>query len=134
MAESRKVWIPLRKAAKGRGLFKRLEPSLGSGLPDVFYCLKGVCGFIELKHLNQWPVRESTETTLGINAAQRLWLGDLAGNGGRAFVFVKIGQEWLLAPAYAGLGKATKEKWSLRSLIHTTGDMDWDRLMDILTH
>ena len=79
-------------------------------------------------------MREDTKTTQGINAAQRLWLGDLADNGGRAFVFAKIGQEWLLVPAYAGLDKTTKEEWSLRSLIHITGSMDWDRLMDILTH
>lgn len=134
MSESRRVWKPLRKAIKGRGLLKRLEPSLGSGLPDVFYCLQGISGFIELKYLHHWPVWETTGTTLGITAGQKLWLGDLADNGGKGFVFAKIGKEWLLVPAYAGLDKATREEWSQRSLIHITGPMDWDRLMDILTH
>lgn len=134
MSESTKVWIPLRKASKGWGLVRRLEPALGSGLPDVFYCLAGVCGFIELKYLKKWPVRDTTGTTLGVTAAQRLWLGGLAKAGGRSFVLVRIEEEWLLIPAYAGLDKATREEWCMRALIHTTGGMDWDRLMDILTH
>lgn len=134
MAESKKVWKPLRRALKRTLLLKRLENKLGSGLPDVFYCSKGVSGFLELKHLKGWPVREETTTALGISAAQKLWLWELHDAGGKGFVFVRIGEEWLLIPVCAGLGEATRAEWMSRAILQCEGDMVWHKLLEILLH
>lgn len=84
--------------------------------------------------MHKWPALESTKTTLGIRRTQKIWLEQHLVNGGKSFVFVRVGEEWLLIPVYAGLDKATRKEWESRALIHTANGMDWDRLMDILSH
>lgn len=49
MRESSQCWDPTRKALSPYGALIRVENMLGSGHPDVLYCLLGVAGLMECK-------------------------------------------------------------------------------------
>jgi len=85
-----------------------VENSCGPGTPDVNY----VDGWLELKWARTWPKKPETPLRLEhFTRQQRLWLIRRWKAGGRAFVLLKVGVEWLLfdAPTAADkLGRSTR--------------------------
>lgn len=80
----------------------RVENTVRSGTPDVNYA----DGWIELKFAATWPKREATPLRLDhFTPQQRNWLRRRWLAGGRAFLFLKVGREWLL---FDGLTAASK--------------------------
>jgi hypothetical protein len=70
-----------------------VENGCGIGCPDINLR----CGWIELKEMDAWPKRETT--VLGIphfTQEQRVWLTRRCHAGGRAWVLLKVGHEFLL--------------------------------------
>jgi len=88
-----------------------VENSVYPGTPDV----STIAGWLELKHLDAWPVRPTTAVGVKtFTVQQRLFLKRWCRNGGRAWVLLRVGDlEWLLLDgAYAAdhLGTATKSE------------------------
>ena len=63
------------------------------GTPDVNY----IEGWIELKWLRRWPAREETIVRLEhFTVQQRRFLRDRWQRGGRCWLLLQVGREWLL--------------------------------------
>lgn len=83
-----------------------IENPLGPGTPDVNYVL----GWIELKWLRRWPMKETTTVQLPhFTLQQRRWLRDRWKVGAdNAWLLLQVQREWLLftgidAHDYVGL-------------------------------
>lgn len=73
---------------------KAVENKCGIGTPDVNYA----DGWIELKWMRRWPKIHDGQPVLfeHYTPQQRLWARRRAKRGGRVFLLVKIGRDWLL--------------------------------------
>lgn len=70
-----------------------IESPLESGVPDVNF----LSGWIELKHLETWPVREDTIVQpRHFTPEQRLWLTKRCTAGGSAWLLLRVRREWCL--------------------------------------
>lgn len=97
------LWAKVRKGlieASGRGIdIHRVENMVGVGMPDVNYCYNGVEGWIELKHVDRPPSRDSTPVFpdgKGLRPDQVVWLHKRRRAGGRAFVLARCGESIFL--------------------------------------
>lgn len=79
------------------------------GTPDVNY----IGGWIELKMVDSWPVGEDTPLRLPhFTQHQRLWLRTRWKKGGKAFLLLQVGNDWLLfdgITAFEHVGKQPKK-------------------------
>lgn len=64
------------------------------GTPDVNY----IGGWLELKWLRRWPENADTDPVLirHFTQQQRVWLSRRCRRGGRAWLLLQVGQEYLL--------------------------------------
>lgn len=70
-----------------------VENTVLPGTPDV-ECLGG---WIELKSVDAWPARTCSRLAVPhFSAIQRAWLRRRCRRGGRAFLLLRVGNEWLL--------------------------------------
>lgn len=87
-----------------------VENSVQPGTPDVEF----IGGWIELKSLAEWPKRADTPVVVGhFNQFQRMWLTRRCKRGGRAWLVLRVGTEWLVldgAVAAATVGTATRRE------------------------
>lgn len=65
------------------------------GTPDVNY----VEGWIELKHVPNWPKRGGILKIKHFTPQQRIWLMQRVARGGRVHLLLQVGQDWLLFSA-----------------------------------
>jgi len=73
------------------GHFERVENAVGTGTPDVDYCVAGVAGKIELKYAVRHPVRASTPVLgrgNGLRRSQVIWIIRRNYVGGQVFVAI----------------------------------------------
>lgn len=95
MNEAR-FWRYLKAKIPPAAHFQRHEDISASGIPDLSYAWNGVDGWIELKYYPKWKKQDFKHIDTWTKV-QRHWLEKRtrAGNG-RCFLFVKIGNEYLL--------------------------------------
>lgn len=120
MASEKSMWEALRPLMKGLDPM-RVENLVGIGTPDVNYTR----GWIELKYIGGWPVRDPDAIVKvdHFTPQQRVWIMRRALAGGRVFVFLKVGEEWLLFNggwAARCLGRVGKEHLCRNALAHWT--------------
>ncbi len=103
------------------------------GTPDVNF----IGGWIELKWLRHWPKRVGTPVKLDhpLLSGQKVWIRRRNRRGGRAWVMLQCGREWLLFKGDAAcdfLGTSTRQEL-YRHVYHVwrTG-LDADELIAIL--
>ena len=93
----------------------RVENGLVDGMPDVNCCLKGVEVWLELKYVESWPARATTQVLgrKGLRPEQINWHIKQGMAGGRSFILVGIGKEtWITDNEYArDVNSWTKEMW-----------------------
>lgn len=98
------------------------------GTPDVNF----VEGWLELKQLKHWPKNASTIVRVPIfEKQQRVWLARRRASGGRAFLLLQVGLDWLLfdgAVAAEHVGYDTKAKLVERALKHWPEGLDEEEL------
>ncbi len=70
----------------------RVENLLGDGTPDVNY----IGGWIELKHLEAFPVRPRTHVKVQFEPNQVSWLVRRGAAGGGAWCLVQVGRKYFL--------------------------------------
>ena len=114
-----------------------VENAVQPGTPDVEY----IGGWIELKSLAAWPKREDTLVRVPhFNTLQRLWLSRRCGKGGKAWLLLRVGREWVMLAgdtAAAILGNSSRPQliaascnyWSStpsdQELLTAFGDPRW---------
>jgi hypothetical protein len=70
-----------------------VENGCGLGTPDV----NCVSGWLELKSIEGWPVRPDTPVKIEhLSQDQRVWLLMRRRAGGRAWLLLKVADDWLL--------------------------------------
>ena len=76
----------------------RHEDKMQAGIADVsFVGNNGKHGWIELKQINEWPVRPTTLVRMPhFTDAQRIWLKRKGEAGGNTWILVKIDRDVLL--------------------------------------
>jgi hypothetical protein len=115
--------VCVRRHLAPRGHFVRLEDNPTAGVPDLHYTLARASGFLELKHLRDWPKRLRTPVRVAsLRPAQVAWLEREALMGGRAWVLLQVGDEWLLlTPDVVRSvfeGSETKDTLIARATVH----------------
>ena len=93
----------------------RVENGIVDGMPDVNCCVNGQDLWLELKYIESWPARASTQVLgrKGLRPEQINWHIRQAAAGGDSYVIVGIGKETWVAPnKYArDINSWTKEQW-----------------------
>lgn len=88
-----RMWDAIKPNMAGLDARRIESTSTASGIPDVNY----VQGWIELKCLRGWPVREKTIVKVKhFTADQRAFLRVRWAAGGKTFLLLKVAKEWLL--------------------------------------
>jgi len=103
------------------------------GTPDVNF----IGGWIECKWLRAWPKRVGTPVKLDhpLLAGQKVWIRRRTRRGGRAWVMLQCGREWLLFRgdvACEYLGTATRAELYQHTRAHWTKGLDVDELTAII--
>lgn len=92
-------------------------------------------GWIELKHVDKWPVRGGALQIPHFTPQQRLWLTKRWRFGGRAYMLLRVGQEWLLLPgdcAAAMIGKAVRHEIEQAATLVCENGLEPERLKELL--
>lgn len=135
MSES-KQWSTLRDNIGTHWEAERIENRLNTGTPDVAYSMRGVHGWIELKFIPEAPKRSDKPLKIDhFTPDQRNWLEKHGKRGGRCFVLLQVGDEWLMfdhtAVREVGFVPMARLR-QLDILQHKSGDR-WERIESALT-
>lgn len=130
-------WATVRKHLGPHGHLVRIEDLLAEGVPDVNYCINGAEGWLELKWVEKWPVRETTPLRIPhYTKAQRLWHYMRGSAGGRMFIMVKVDNEYFVFHwqwAYKNLGLTTRTEMETFALVHSVFKFPTELVIDCLT-
>ena len=95
--QEQKLWDRLSSHMKGMWLAERIESMLAGGVPDVFFTIPQIHGWIELKVLVAWPKRPTTRVVIEhFTAQQGLWLFQHDKAGGHVWFFLEVAGEHFL--------------------------------------
>ena len=130
--ESKHVRNPIIKALSELDAVPVENPAC-PGTPDVWT----LAGWIELKELDSWPVRETTTVKIPhFTVRQRGWLKRNWFRGGLSFVIIKVGRlEWLLLDGYwaaENIGKSTRAELVESAIRHFSNGLDKKELLRCL--
>jgi len=104
----------------------RIENAVALGMPDVNY----LYGWIELKHKHEWPKRDDTPLRLThFTPEQKTWLYRRHHLGGRAFLLLRVKNEFLLFDgkmARAVVGNVCRIALIKAALAYSPKGFDWD--------
>lgn len=79
------------------------EDRFSLGIPDLSYADRGVNGWIELKHVKEWPKRASTTVKWKRYTPEQVnWLNKRGKKGGSCWILVQVGTEHFVFPFYEG--------------------------------
>lgn len=110
-----------------------VENPVYPGTPDV----NCILGWIELKWLRSWPVREDTPVKLDhFTRQQRVWLAKRWHRGGSAWLLLQCGTEWLLfdgATAAKVVGHVDKKSLIEAARMYWTNKPSGQELAEQLT-
>lgn len=89
------LWRSLRPILSSFGACQRIETPVSLGVPDVSYVLtwKGVTatGWVELKHLDRFPIRKGPVVIPSLTKDQVLWHEAWDVAGGRICTLLRVG-------------------------------------------
>lgn len=115
------MWARLRPLMRGLDP-QRIENKLDKGVPDVNY----IHGWIELKQIADWPVRDTTIVDVDVRTEQRVWLNRRSHMNGRVFLLLHVvaPDQWLLFEgrvAAAMVGKTLRRHLNAVAIFNCTG-------------
>lgn len=98
MKPEQRFWYWLRDRMGNFWDASRHEDLVSKGYPDVSFGALGVNGWIELKALEEWPIRPQTVVKIDhYTPEQRLWLLKRGSNGSKhVYLFLEVGDDLLL--------------------------------------
>lgn len=89
----------LRKHLMGKGVhLERMENMAGVGTPDIYYCIDGTMGWIEMKSPKE-PRRESSKLFADnhkLPQSQKNWFLNHRNAGGRGYILICTDKCWML--------------------------------------
>jgi hypothetical protein len=138
MAHEAQLWATIRNRVALHGHFERIENMVSAGRPDVNYCVKGIEGNIELKHVDRWPARPDTVLPLPhYTPQQRNWHRIRLSAGGRVYVLLQVADDYLLLHAdwarqYLGVS-ATRADIVKQALVHGVRRFPTEQVIKQLT-
>lgn len=129
MTEATQVWHQLRDKLTPFGRLERCEHAFASGWPDVYYNLRRVSGWLELK-----LAPASGRCPEHLTREQVLWGCEEERAGGHWYLLVKLGDgTWVLLTA----GQANS--WQLggnlayvEPLLQRSGPFPWRAVLDVI--
>ena len=134
MAAESALWRLLR-ASVLPGHWVRVENRVQRGTPDVNYCVSGVEGWLELKSVDNWPIRGGVLLIKHFTIQQRLWLRERCLAGGRAALLLRIEKpkkQYLLFDglyAAGSLGMVSRKSLETNALIMWGPKMNRDAFL-----
>jgi len=137
MANENAFWATLRKKMQGRWRAQRFEDKLSEGIPDHCFAFRGMSGigFIELKRLTAWPVRETTIVRIPhYTPLQRAWIRRFGEFSGRVFLFLQVDREYLLFDWKGAqkVGEVTRQELCMLAAGWWARSINADELQEIL--
>lgn len=128
--ESR-LWKYLRDGMGNRWQANRIESSTSVGIPDVEFAVFGASGWLELKTLDEFPKRDTTNVRIPhFTPEQRLWFRNRAKYKHDCFLMVRVGSEHFLFAGYQLplIGETTAEGWRKQAIRYWPDKVDFDDL------
>ena len=131
-----------RKVGRRDIFIRAIEDKASAGTPDVFYCFKGISGWIEIKHIKEEP-KKNLFKIAHYTLLQHLWLQQHQYAGGRSWLFIRIKDTCYLLKVedlkpYIIFVEADSERFSFKDIkekaIYTATNrkMDYEALLNIL--
>ena len=97
MASEHALWENLRKRLRSEGAdAMRVENAVCAGTPDVNGCSDSVEFWVELKWVAAWPKMDRSSVNIGLRLEQARWLHRRGKVGGRCWILVQVGTDYLL--------------------------------------
>lgn len=90
------MWRSIRPKLAPYGRLARIESSIELGVPDVYYRLLGVAGWLELKFRASWPTRGGPVTLKTLTIEQVRWLQAERKADGLAWILAQVAGEYLV--------------------------------------
>ena len=126
----------LVRLLKPLGAFAVENGGAHPGTPDIACTL----GWIECKSTESWPVNPDTPVQLNhpLTQQQRIWQIKWAAAGGRGWVMLNVGREWLLlrgivaATILGGAEAATRAELMVENVAWWNGTPSTESLVDAL--
>ena len=124
------LWKWFKEHVAVHGYWERVENLVGTGTPDVHYCIDGYAGWIELKEIEDWPVRAKTIVRIDhFTLEQRYWLREYYDRGGgNAWLLVRVRaarEYFLFRPDSAdAIGTMNQEEFRRAAYWSWLGKMD----------
>jgi hypothetical protein len=132
MSESSKLWKVINKTACSEWL--RIENRLQKGIPDCLVlspCGKRV-SWVEGKYRASWPSNSHTSTDLGLTNEQVFFLKRWVRKGGRAWLLVRVEDDFFLIHGSLVEKRLTKAAWKARATRVWRGQIDVAELESLL--
>lgn len=92
-------WSVIQPKLAPYGVFERIENPLVPGMADLSYCIRGVEGWAELKHVDQWPT--SRLKLPHFSKEQHEWHLNRAKHGSRTCLLIQVARDYLIIPPHA---------------------------------
>jgi len=128
------LWQALKKRMDaGKAHAVRIEDKLAKGTPDVDYCAWGgeAAGWIELKHLDAFPVYHSTSVWLPhYTKEQAIWAFKRDRAGGNSWLLARVGKEVYLFPG--SMARTVQKGLNQEDFIAAAYAVGWDAVMKTL--
>ena len=122
------VWQTLKNGMVGKWHVSRIESSAGNGIPDLTFGISAKQGWVELKYIPEWPVREGTKLKLPLRPEQKHWIKARGSLSGDVWVFVRVMDTFFLLSWFKALD-AAEEGWTGREWL-TKSNLWWEKRVD----
>jgi hypothetical protein len=108
----------------------RHEDKFQKGIADISFCQNGVGGWMELKHISDWPARDTTLVRIPHYTIDQKDFLEKKGKGqGNTWLFIQIGSDYLVydwIPAQMLPDKTKTEMVELATFFYE-GRLDYSR-------
>lgn len=108
-----------------------LERIESCNAPDVFYCRRGYVGWIELKYLKKYPVKQLKISHF--TPGQKLWLKTLTRKGGKAYLLLRVEKDTFIIDGSFSFNLEVTKEWLIEnSLFCWFNKINFSQLLRIL--
>jgi hypothetical protein len=138
MGSERSLYKTLNKNMKSYWRVQRVENLVGPGTPDLFYTInQEASGWIELKHIENWPKNSSTVVQIKhYTPQQRNWIRKFGLSGANVFLLLQGEKEYMIfdwVRAVTHVGFYSKPELRIVAIGHWKNRINYDELRKILS-
>lgn len=136
MGSESSLWRTLNKNMKERWQAERIESFVSCGVPDIYFTLMDSdMGWMELKHLHEWPKRESTIVKIEhYTPQQKNWIRRHGIKGANVSLLLQVGHEYMLYdwPIAVDINNYVKKDMIYLAMGYWKNRIDYDKLYRLL--